>query len=257
MDQKLLNFTKEYARLDGANSPLAAPQVNTLSSLFNQAYIIRYCLITDNDEMAYDTCTPQFEEMVRILRAGLRQVAQLHPSKDRLTIMPFGIWAVSRLYFVASNCRDPSTRRDAIDLLFRYPRREAALDGWTAGKIAKCKMEIEEKGLGTVRSCAEIPASSRIRIHDAVFGATTRHVVFRYMHAPYDETVCSIEERRIEWSEKVNDIAADDEGMITEMLQVHALFLKASPNQAPSGVIEPMYYEDELVATVTDQTRSP
>jgi hypothetical protein len=49
--------------------------------------------------------------------------------------------------------------REAINLLFRYPRREAALDGWTAGKIAKCKMEIEEEGLGNVHSSAEIPSS--------------------------------------------------------------------------------------------------
>ena len=257
IDQKLVNFVEEYTRLDGANSPLATPQVSTLSSLFNMAHIIRHCLITGSDEMAYDKCTPQFKEIVRVLRTGLRKVAQLHPSKDRLTIMPFGIWAVGRLYMVASNCRDPPTRRDAIDLLFSYPRREAALDGWTAGKIAECKMKIEEKSFGTVHSCAEIPASSRIRIHDATFDAATRHVVLRYMHAPYDETICAIEEQRIEWSEKVNDIAADDDEMIKEMLQVHALFLKASTKQAPNGVMEPMYYDDELIPTVTDQTQSP
>lgn len=213
---------------------------------------MRRCLITDNDEMAYDTCIPQFREIVHVLRAGLEKVAELHPTKGRLTIMPFGLWAVSRLYFVASNCRDPWTRRDAIDLLFKYPRREAAIDGWTAWKIAKYKMEIEENNLGTLNSCTDIPRSSRIRIHDAKFDATTRHVILRYMYAPYDETVCSIEERRIEWLEKVNDLAADEEEMVNEMLQVHALFLKASPKHAPSGVIEPMYYEDELIATVTD-----
>jgi hypothetical protein len=36
IDQKLLKFIEEYARLDGANSPLAT-QVNTLTSLFNLA----------------------------------------------------------------------------------------------------------------------------------------------------------------------------------------------------------------------------
>lgn len=252
IDQKLVNFIKEYERLDGQNSPLARPQVNTLSSLFNMAYIIRHCLITNNDEMAYDRFTPQFKDMVRILRDGLEQFAELHPSKGRLTIMPFGLWAVSRIYFVASNCRDPPTRQDAIDLLFKYPRREAALDGWTAGKIAKCKMETEEEGLGTVKSCADVPASNRIRIHDAKFDVTTRHALLRYMHAPFDEKICPVEERRIQWSEEVNDIATVEDEMINEMLQVHALFLKTSTAQAPSGIVEPMYYDDELIATVTE-----
>jgi hypothetical protein len=44
--------------------------------------------------------------------------------------------------------------------------------------------------------------------------------------------------------------------MVNEMLQVYALFLKASPKRAPSGVVEPMYYEDELIETETDQTES-
>jgi hypothetical protein len=48
-------------------------------------------------------------------------------------------------------------------------------------------------------------------------------------------------------------MAADDDEMVNEMLQVHAVFLKASPKRAPSGVVEPMYYEDELIETVTNQ----
>lgn len=115
-------------------------------------------------------------------------------------------------------------------------------------------MEIEEEGLGTVRSCSEILASNRIRIHDSSFNAATRYVELRCMHAPYDERVCPIELRRIQWSEKVNDIAADEDEMINEMLQIHILFLKASPKHAPTGVIEQMYYDDELIETVTDET---
>jgi hypothetical protein len=42
--------------------------------------------------------------------------------------------------------------------------------------------------------------------------------------------------------------------MINEMLQIHILFLKASPKHAPTGVIEQMYYDDELIETVTDET---
>jgi hypothetical protein len=113
-------------------------------------------------------------------------------------------------------------------------------------------MQIEEKDLGIINSCKDVPPLSRIRIHDAKFDAATRHVVLRYMHVPYDEMVCSLEEERIDWSEKVKDLATDEEQMVNGMLRVHAFFLKASPRHAPSGVTEPMYYEDELIATVTD-----
>jgi hypothetical protein len=110
VDQKLDNFIREYERLDGANSSLAAPQASTLSSAFNVARIMRRCLITANDEMTYDTCITQFKKIVRSLSASLEKVSELHISKSRFTIMPFGLWAVSGLYFVASNCRDLPTR---------------------------------------------------------------------------------------------------------------------------------------------------
>lgn len=96
---------------------------------------------------------------------------------------------------------------------------------------------------------------SRIRIHDANFDAATRHVGLRYMHVPCDETACSLEEECIDGPEKVGDLATDEEQMVNEMLRVHAHFLKASPRHAPSGVTEPVYYEDELIATVTDWSR--
>lgn len=56
-------------------------------------------------------------------------------------------------------------------------------------------MKNEEEGLGTVRSCSEIPASNRIQVHDTSFDAVTRHVELRCMHAPSDERVCPIESR--------------------------------------------------------------
>jgi hypothetical protein len=38
---------------------------------------------------------------------------------------------------------------------------------------------------------AEIPAFSRIRIHDATFDVATRHVVLCYMCVPYDKRECA------------------------------------------------------------------
>ncbi|OCL07085.1 hypothetical protein AOQ84DRAFT_320449 [Glonium stellatum] len=90
----------------------------------------------------------------------------------------FEMEVVAPLYFTAVRCRDPLTRRKAIALLARYPRREAL---WEAGRcvtVAKRIMALEESGLQGMVGRSWPP--ERFRIHDAVFGANDSvfHVAF-------------------------------------------------------------------------------
>ena len=89
-------------------------------------------------------------------------------------------------------------------------------------------MQIEEEGLHKINRSSDDPASHRIRIQNATYDAATRHVVLRYMYAPYDEATCTIVERRIERLNKVNNLATEDTETVNELLQIHRLFLKAS-----------------------------
>ena len=249
--EKIACFTAEYFRLDGVNSSFAFPQVSSMRSILNMVTIMNVCAITANDEMLYDAHTKRFAQMVEDLKVGLIKINELVPHKGRLSVTPFSIWSIPRLYYVASNCREPSIRREAISLLMDHPRREAGLDSRTSGKIAEAKMRIEERHLGEVKTASDIPASARVRLCDARFDKVMDHVVLRYLRPPYDENTRDIENHHIAWAPKVNDLAIDDVETLNSFLQAHKLFLKASTKGTTNGVAEPMMYHGEQIKTIT------
>jgi hypothetical protein len=130
------------------------------------------------------------------------------------------------------------------------------LDSHMAAQIAQAKMRIEERGLTAVTSCNDIPAASRIRIHDTKYDAGTKSIILRYLYAPYDERTCQIFEERIKFAKDINDIAADNITVFNELLQVPRLFLTVGTRQAPNGTVEPLMLHDELVPTITPKPNS-
>ena len=251
LNEKVRIFIEGHISMDGIHCPFPDPQPRILSTLFNVLHIAINCQITTNDESSFDDYTPQFREIVRTLRDAIMQCSAVK-FNDYLSFVPFGVWSTDRLYFVASNCRDPTVRREAIDVLLSHRRREACLDGWTAGKLAERKMEIEERGLDQVKSCLDIPPSRRIRIHDATFDPATSEVVFRYMFAPYDDASCHLYAERISWPVRVHNLAVDEAPMINQLLQAHKLFLKAPAGDAVGGTLQPMIYRDQPVEVAAE-----
>jgi hypothetical protein len=86
---------------------------------------------------------------------------------------------VPPLFVVATKCRDPITRRQAIQLLKTSGRREAMWDSAMAAHIAEWIMRIEEGDsdpLGLVGCYSErIPESSRIMIKSVDFDLRSRY----------------------------------------------------------------------------------
>jgi hypothetical protein len=77
--------------------------------------------------------------------------------------LSFSLGIVDPLYEVCARCRDPVLRRKALDLLARHPRQECVWSSWSAWKVGKFLMRMEEEGSETqVKTSADIPAEHRI-----------------------------------------------------------------------------------------------
>lgn len=95
------------------------------------------------DETIWDSYIPEFEQMLHhasaiidpnfeSTKASTKPIFSLEPS------------LLAPLFFVATRCRHPGVRREAISLLFSCPRKEGLWDNFSAAKRAQIMMEIEE-----------------------------------------------------------------------------------------------------------------
>lgn len=77
--------------------------------------------------------------------------------------LSFSLGIVDPLYEVCARCRDPSLRRQALDLLARHPRQECVWSSWSAWKVGKFLMRMEEEGSPTPpKEAADVPVEKRI-----------------------------------------------------------------------------------------------
>lgn len=88
---------------------------------------------------------------------------------------------VGPLYEVASRCRDPVLRRKAISLLKSRCMQEGVWNSILTAKVAERLVEIEEEGLGEVKSCHDVPDSARLSYVAPMFDPAGRKVVVKYM----------------------------------------------------------------------------
>lgn len=99
---------------------------------------------------------------------------------------------IPMLYYVASKCRHPAIRREAIALLRDGARREGLWDGWAAAALAEEILTVEEEGVEGVPACGPegIPQGQRVIMVDDVTdlqGRTTRVRFQRWGDADYGE----------------------------------------------------------------------
>ena len=110
-----------------------------------------------------NTTTPTFNE----------KRSSILPSKASFT---FDVGTIGPLYVVASKCRDPALRREAIAILRAKPRRECIWDNVVAATFATTIMEIEELGLEGIF----VPESRRIKSEGMSFDLLLRRGRLRY-----------------------------------------------------------------------------
>lgn len=87
---------------------------------------------------------------------------------------------ITPLYAVAHKCRDPYVRRRAIALLRSLTRQEGIWNSCMAAHVAERIMNVEESGLGEVKSCRDVPKWARISYVTASFDPMEKKASLQY-----------------------------------------------------------------------------
>ena len=127
-------------------------------------------------ELGWDAFGDKFEAIVNLATAVLEDTNKSDVSiiearwktsgvfiSAPTATLSFSLGIVDPLYEVCARCRDPSLRRRALELLARHPRQECVWSSWSAWKVGKFLMRLEEEGTsGQPKTAADIPSDSRI-----------------------------------------------------------------------------------------------
>ncbi|KAK0117374.1 hypothetical protein ONS96_013204 [Cadophora gregata f. sp. sojae] len=135
--------------------PLSRPES---IKLYTTVLLIRLTSSLGAPESACDDLLPYFEYLLDISRETLEYEAAGDPSVFESETFTHEVRAIAPLFLVATKCRSPTLRREAISLLLSTHRREWMYDSLLAGKIGEWMMGIEEEGMDEY-GC--IPESAR------------------------------------------------------------------------------------------------
>ena len=107
---------------------------------------------------------------------------------------------IGPMYDIARSCRDPSTRRRAIAVLYNYPRREGLWDSLLAARVAERTMMHEENAASAaVTKSSDVPEWARITTVLPKFSISERKATVTYIKDQlpadhhdrvFEETLC-------------------------------------------------------------------
>lgn len=132
-------------------------------------------------EMEFDSWMPKFQKLVD-LGSFLVTTKHLLVAPGQIPYYPkIDIGLILPMFLVASRCRDPKLRREAIEVIRNGPRQEGVWNGAILASVAERIIEIEEDGLETIRGCEDVPVHARVKVVDAtIYAAKQRmEVIFR------------------------------------------------------------------------------
>jgi len=114
-------------------------------SLYQKCTLITLATVCNASEMVYDSFFSEFQYITRTCSRLARSQRNSGIPKDaRFT---FEVGLVPPLHVTATKCRDPTIRREAIELLLATPRQEGMWDGVLSGMIGEWIASCEEEGL--------------------------------------------------------------------------------------------------------------
>jgi hypothetical protein len=102
-------------------------------------------------ELGWDKFHSSFIAILDLAEAVLEDGSQpesqqaVDPPAIPKTQLCFSLGIVDPLYEVCARCRDPVLRRRALDLLARHPRQDCMWSSWSAWKVGKYLMKLEEE----------------------------------------------------------------------------------------------------------------
>lgn len=111
--------------------------------------------LSDGREVVYDRFQSEFEQIVTL-------AAELLPSSPTQKQFSLDTGAVAPIYYAVLKCRDPALRRRAITLLASFNVQEGAWDSTRLATLAKKVVWVEEQGVDSPRTAADVPEHNRL-----------------------------------------------------------------------------------------------
>ena len=142
---------------------LKAAAVLSISCRFAAIHFDKNMMAFSHEQLSWDKYRAEHEEIVS-LAAKILEVPGSDTIASSKCAPSFSIDMniISPLYSVAHRCRDPLIRRKAISLLYAAQRQEGIWNSVVTARVAERLMEIEEAGLGEIKSCEDVPRWARI-----------------------------------------------------------------------------------------------
>ncbi|CAG9983669.1 unnamed protein product [Clonostachys byssicola] len=152
--------------LQQENSHETASESNALISLLRLQHTIAWTLLKSpgpEKEMGYDSFLPQFRQCVALAR-DVAAAHERYSGSLKPTFTP-EIGIVPVLYMIGVKCRDPTVRREVLDILQRQTIQEAVWDSISTARVVERVIEIEEDGSRegeAIQSMEQIPVWKRV-----------------------------------------------------------------------------------------------
>lgn len=155
-------------------------------------------------EMLYDTLTTEFQDIIGYAKTiiGAKFSGPIRRYSFEVGILP-------SLHVTASKCRDNKLRREAIELLRKWPAQEGAWEGYGGAEACEWIMGIEEArdadGVHKLRNvdgrnADSIPEWNRVRLTSMVCWLYERRIWAQCTSVlPVTQGSCRVWERTFTW----------------------------------------------------------
>ena len=136
-------------------------------------------------EMLWDNYLPDFKRMTALAHEITEQ-ADMDLRKDSRNLHKFqmDMNIIAPLYGIASRCRDPTIRREAVSLLLASRNQQGLWDSSITAQVCGKLVEIEEEGLGQITRCEDVPEWARVSGVKVSFDTEGRLGTIAYRRKP-------------------------------------------------------------------------
>ena len=169
LDSYLIQWLRAFDKFLEQNTASMGSKELRGATLLRIHYLCAFIVLHKSirpEQCAFDTYNSHFDQMVSLSSAFVHSTEGPDPT-SATPAFSIDLGIIAPLYYTAVSCRDPTIRRRAVSAL-SSPRHEGAWSAVDAARVGFLAIQIEEDGLGEVRSSSDVPESSRLsEIHTA------------------------------------------------------------------------------------------
>lgn len=176
--QELERFSLAFDRFCGRSALLNKKEVMQRSAITAQLLSLKVLAavsICDQPEWAFDQHLSTFQSILDECSKAAKLL-----SESTAGVFSFDAEILSPLYFVASRCRDPLIRRQALHVLRRCDRQEGPWNGPMLAAIIERIICCEEEGLDISDRGTSADLRCRLTLTDAIINSRSRVVEGRF-----------------------------------------------------------------------------